>query len=69
MIRRLRPRESGVRHLEKLLQKIARKAVVKLLENPNPTLKITVKARKTCRTYFGRAGVPRGTYFTRRRRR
>ncbi len=33
-------RESGVRHLEKLLQQIARKAVVKLLDNP--TLKITV---------------------------
>ncbi|QQD21645.1 endopeptidase La [Oceanospirillaceae bacterium ASx5O] len=43
-------RESGVRHLEKLLQQIARKAVVQLLENP--TLKITV-GQKDLQTYLG----------------
>ncbi|UZK03491.1 endopeptidase La [Venatoribacter cucullus] len=43
-------RESGVRHLEKLLQQIARKAVVKLLENP--TLKITV-SQKDLQAYLG----------------
>lgn len=43
-------RESGVRHLEKLLQKIARKAVVKLLDNP--TLKITV-SQKDLQAYLG----------------
>src|SRR5690606_21179319 len=43
-------RESGVRHLEKLLQQIARKAVVQLLENP--TLKITV-GQKDLKTYLG----------------
>ncbi|QQD24324.1 endopeptidase La [Venatoribacter cucullus] len=43
-------RESGVRHLEKLLQQIARKAVVKLLDNP--TLKITV-SQKDLQAYLG----------------
>ena len=43
-------RESGVRHLEKLLQQIARKSVVKLLENP--TLKITV-GQKDLQAYLG----------------
>lgn len=43
-------RESGVRHLEKLLQQIARKAVVQLLENP--TLKITV-GQKDLQAYLG----------------
>ena len=36
-------RESGVRNLEKLLQQIARKAVVKLLENPQLKLSVTQK--------------------------
>lgn len=36
-------RESGVRNLEKLLQKVARKVVVKLLENPDQTISVTVK--------------------------
>ncbi len=43
-------RESGVRHLEKLLQQIARKAVVQLLDNP--TLKITV-SQKDLQAYLG----------------
>lgn len=43
-------RESGVRQLEKLLQQIARKAVVKLLDNP--TLKITV-GQKDLQAYLG----------------
>jgi ATP-dependent Lon protease len=36
-------RESGVRNLEKLLQQIARKAVVKLLENPKAKISVTNK--------------------------
>lgn len=36
-------RESGVRGLEKHLQQIARKAVVKLLENPEQVISVTVK--------------------------
>ena len=36
-------RESGVRRLEKLLQKIARKAVVKLIENPEQAISVTIK--------------------------
>lgn len=36
-------RESGVRQLEKRLQKIARKAIVKLLEAPDSSLSITQK--------------------------
>lgn len=43
-------RESGVRNLEKLLQQIARKTVVKLLENP--TLKISV-GQKDLHDYLG----------------
>jgi ATP-dependent Lon protease len=36
-------RESGVRRMEKLLQKVARKAVVKLLENPDHSISVTIK--------------------------
>lgn len=36
-------RESGVRNLEKLLQQIARKAVVQLLENPKAKISVTNK--------------------------
>jgi len=36
-------RESGVRNLEKLLQQIARKCVVKLLENPKLKISVTQK--------------------------
>lgn len=36
-------RESGVRSLEKRLQQIARKSVVKLLENPDQVISVTVK--------------------------
>ncbi|MCB2385899.1 endopeptidase La [Thalassolituus alkanivorans] len=36
-------RESGVRNLEKLLQQIARKAVVKLLEDPKAKISVTNK--------------------------
>ena len=45
-------RESGVRNLEKRLQQIARKAVVKLMENPQ--LKITV-SQKDLDDYLGAA--------------
>src|SRR5690606_21743327 len=43
-------RESGVRNLEKLLQQIARKVVVKLLENP--ALKLTI-GQKDLPAYLG----------------
>ncbi|MGY0218649.1 endopeptidase La [Endozoicomonadaceae bacterium StTr2] len=36
-------RESGVRHLEKLLQKIVRKAVVKMLEAPDSKISVGIK--------------------------
>jgi len=45
-------REAGVRHLEKLLSKLVRKAVVKLLDNPTQPVKI---GPKTLESYLGAA--------------
>ncbi len=55
-------RESGVRHLEKLLQKIVRKAVVKMLDAPDSKISVGIKDLEEYlgKPYFRQEKIMRG---------